>query len=567
MKSDYLLTNGNVITLDRSSRIAEAVAIRGDRIVAVGTTAEVSALCHPDTRKIDLGGRSVLPGFFDAHPHMDREGLRNCGGISLVGLNSVSAIVDKVAEAARSRPEGEWIVLMPMGGPPFDYVNHPSLLREGRFPNRYDLDEVAPNHPVYIRNVWGWWARPPYPAIANSCALRSAGITKETLDPYNIKIERDDRGEPTGVFLEMNRVSILEYTLFQKIPRFTQDDRLRSVREGARAYSRLGTTTGYESHGLTPAIMRAYREADERGELSVRISAPLSLPTSAKSRRDISDLLYQWAAPAGGRGSNTGRFRFSGVTVDHADPNIAGPIARDYPYEQWAGFFSQGITDSEFIEIGTEAARLGLRLNTVVATSPPYHATERTIRMLEEIDREVRLQDLRCVGFHLNEVNSDQLKRIRELGLTISLTPSFIYSHSTGLGLDRLGQDAVPIKEVLDAGIPIALGSDNVPPSMLFTCWEALVRWDDHNRQSLGKSNLTREEALRICCQTPHYMNWEESSRGTIAEGMAAELVVLDGNPMTCDVDLLPQLKADMTVVDGQIVHDAIVATSEMQDV
>jgi predicted amidohydrolase YtcJ len=563
MDADLLLVNGNVVTFDSSSRIAEAVAIRGKRIVGVGETRALSAQVDSRTKRIDLAGRSVLPGFYDAHPHMDREGLRAYGGRSILGLRSIEEILEQVALAARNTPEGEWIVFMPMGAPPFDYMNNPKLLKEGRFPTRHDLDAVAPNHPVYIRNVWGWWSRPPYPAIANSAALKQVGITRHTADPYNIKIVRDAAGEPTGVFLETNRVSLLEYTLFRDAPRFTYQDRLNSVCDGSKVYSALGTTGGYESHGLTPALMRAYREADERGELTVRISGPLSLPTSAKSRRDISDLLYHWAAAAGGRGATTGNFRFSGVTIDHADPNISAPIAREYPYEQWAGFFSQGITASEFVEIGIEAAKLGIRLNFVIATSPPYHDTDQTIALMEQINREAPIRDLRCVGFHLNSITPDQIRRIRELGIAISLTPSFIYSHSGGLGLSRLGQDAVPISEVLHAGIPVALGSDNVPPSMLFTCWEALVRWDDEGQQHLGKSNLTREEALRICCQTPHYMNFDEDNRGRIAPGQAAELVVLNGNPLTCDVDLLPQLEADMTILDGRITHDRISTAAE----
>lgn len=560
MDADLLLVNGKIITLDGSSRITEAVAIRGDRIAAVGAAADLDARIDPASRRIDLGGRAVLPGFYDAHPHMDREGLRNYGGCSLLGLRSVAEIVDKVAEAARTTPLGEWIVFMPMGAPPFDYVNDPRMLKEGRFPNRHDLDAVAPDHPVYIRNVWGWWSRPPYPAVANTAALKRAGIGRHTPDPYNIAIQRDEQGEPTGIFIERNRVSLLEYTLFREAPRFTYEDRLASVRDGARAYAALGTTGGYESHGLTPALMRAYREADERGELIVRIAAPLSLPTSAKSRREISDLLYHWSPAAGGRGASAGNFRFSGITLDHADPNVAAPIARDYPYEQWAGFFSQGITAGEFVEIGMEAAKRRIRLNVIIATGPPYHDTEATISLLEQIDRAAPIRDLRCVGFHLNNVTADQLRRIRDLGLCISLTPSFIYSHTKWLGLDRLGKDAVPIAEVLHAGIPVALGSDNVPPSMLFTCWEALVRWDEDGKQDLGPSNLSREEALRLCCQTPHFMNWDEDKRGMIAPGRAADLVVLDGDPLTCDVDLLPQLRAKLTMLDGRITHDALAA-------
>lgn len=187
LRADLLLSNGNIITLDSVSSTSEAVAIRGSKIVAVGTTADLEARVAPDTRRINLQGQTLLPGFFDTHAHMDREGLKTLGGESLIGANSVSAIVKRVAAAATRAKPGEWLVFMPMGGPPFDYVNNPSMLKEGRFPNRYDLDEVAPDNPVFIRGVWGWWARPPFPAVANSEALRRCDISAASVDPYNIK--------------------------------------------------------------------------------------------------------------------------------------------------------------------------------------------------------------------------------------------------------------------------------------------------------------------------------------------------------------------------------------------
>ena len=554
LRADLLLSNGNIITLDSASSTSEAVAVRGSKIVAVGKTADLEARVAPDTRRINLQGQTLLPGFFDTHPHMDREGLKTLGGASLIGANSVSAIVERVAEAATRAKPGEWLVFMPMGGPPFDYVNNPSMLKEGRFPNRYDLDEAAPDNPVFIRGVWGWWARPPFPAVANSEALRRCDITAASVDPYNIKIVRDPGGLPTGLFLETNRTSLLEYTLFRNVPRFTYEDRLESVRRSSEIYNSSGTTSAYEAHGLTPELLRAYREVDERGELSVRMSAAVSLPSSSMNRSRLIDLLDQWAPSAGGRGMASGNFRVFGVTLDHTDPKIAAIIAKDYPYVQWAGNFDQGITTSEFVEIGIEAARRKLRLNFLIATHPPYHSVDGTLDMLEEIDKQAPLRDLRCVGFHLINANAQQLRRVRDLGLIITMTPSFIYSHAAEL---RLGQDACPIREVLDAGIPVALGTDNVPPSMFFTAWEALARWDESGQRQLGDSRLDREEVLRLCCQSPHYINWEEDNRGVIAPGMAAEFMVLDANPLTCDIDLLPQLAPVLTVVDGRIVHDA----------
>lgn len=254
-----------MITLDRASRTAEAVAIRQGKIVDVGSSAALAHHVGPETRRIDLGGRSVVPGFFDAHPHIDREGLKTYGGLPISGLRSVADILDVVARAAQVTPPGEWIVLMPMGSPPHDYVSRPEGLVEGRFPNRYDLDAVAPEHPVYIRAVWGWWSRRPFPSVANSMALSLAGVDRHTAAPHHVEILRDAQSEPTGVFLERNFVPILEYTLFKVLPRFTQADRIESVRLGVQAYNAAGTTAGFEGHGLTPAIVRAYREVQSQG--------------------------------------------------------------------------------------------------------------------------------------------------------------------------------------------------------------------------------------------------------------------------------------------------------------
>ena len=152
---DLILHGGKIITLDASSRLAQAISVRSGHVVAVGDDAALLKDAAPTTPLIDLEGRSVLPGFFDAHPHADREGLKARGGIPIAGLHSVAGIVDVVKRAAQTTPAGEWIVLMPMGEPPHEYISRPEQLTDGRFPNRHDLDAVAPDHAVYIRAVWG----------------------------------------------------------------------------------------------------------------------------------------------------------------------------------------------------------------------------------------------------------------------------------------------------------------------------------------------------------------------------------------------------------------------------
>jgi predicted amidohydrolase YtcJ len=550
---DLILHSGTVITLNRSSTMAEALAVRGDRILGCGTSAELLGKAAPETRRIDLGGRTVVPGFYDAHPHMDREGLKFLGGIPIAGLRSVADICNVVRNAANSVKPGEWIVLMPMGTPPLDYVNRPEQLREGRFPTRYDLDEAAPDNPVYIRAVWGWWSHRPFPSVANSMALHLAGIGRDTPAPYNVEIIKDRRGgEPTGVFLDRSFAPVLEYTLFKVLPRFTYADRIEGVRRASEAYSAVGTTSGYEGHGLTPTVIRAYCEVHNRGELSVRIDTPYSMPTAAMDDRHISDLLYHYSGTASGRGIGDDMFRVEGIMLGNGNPQVAELLGREYPYEQWAGHFIQALPPNDrFVRLAVEAAHLGLRVSRSVC-----YDLEEELNAYEAIDKKVSIRDRRWVFMHLIQANPKQLKRIKELGLIVTVEPNFMYMASDRFGLDQLRDEGIPLRQLIDAGIPVALGTDNVPHSMLWTMWEALARWDEDSKTRLGQSQLTREEALRLVTQTGHLITWNEDRFGSLEAGKMADLAVLGDNPLTCPEDRIKDIPVDLTFVGGKQVYE-----------
>ena len=149
LSPDLIVTDGKVVTVDPVNSIAEAVATKGECIVAVGGANEISALAGPDTRIVDAGGRAVIPGLFDGHAHMDREGLKGVFP-SLEGCTSVGDVLERIRALAADAAPGDWIVTMPVGDPPY-YWNVPGCLEEGRFPSRQELDEAAPDNPVYIR--------------------------------------------------------------------------------------------------------------------------------------------------------------------------------------------------------------------------------------------------------------------------------------------------------------------------------------------------------------------------------------------------------------------------------
>jgi len=199
---DLVIYGAKIVTLDKTSSIASAIGLRDGVIAAVGPEELVSKGKGPNTRVLDVTGKTIIPGLFDAHPHMDRHGLKSRGGISLAGCNSIAEIQDVIRKAAKRTPPGEWIVLMPMGTPPTDYVYRPEQLVEGRFPTRHDLDKAAPDHPVYIRAPWGWWSHRPFPSVANTAAMQIAGVTANTQLPYNTVAVAEDGGSLSGVFLD-----------------------------------------------------------------------------------------------------------------------------------------------------------------------------------------------------------------------------------------------------------------------------------------------------------------------------------------------------------------------------
>ena len=177
-------------------RSREAIAIAGDRIVAVGPNEAMAPHTGPRTRVVDLKGKAVIPGITDGHAHMDREGLRNVFP-SLGRVRSIRDIQDRIAELARGKKPGEWIVTMPIGDPPY-YFDVPDILAEKRWPTRQELDAAAPNNPVYIRSIWGYW-RGTFPIVscANTEALKRAGITRDTASP--VEVARPSRRTPTAI--------------------------------------------------------------------------------------------------------------------------------------------------------------------------------------------------------------------------------------------------------------------------------------------------------------------------------------------------------------------------------
>ncbi len=493
---ETILLNGKIVTVDRAFRIAQAVGIRGGRFAAVGTDAEVRRLAAPETRVIDLAGRTVLPGLVDGHAHMDREGLKLVNP-SLAGARSIGEIQAVIAREVRKAGPGQWIVTMPVGDPPH-YWDIPDRLAEKRFPNRWDLDEVAPGNPVYIRAIWGFWRHStPLVSIANSLALRLAGITRETQPPCaGIEIEKDPRtGEPTGVFREYGFVPTVELSLMAAAPRFTPAQRVEALRESIRRYHAAGTTSVYEEHGAAAELIRTYKEVWAGGELTMRTSLVIGPDWGQRPGAGVETLLRDWAAYATGPGFGDEWLRIGGVVLyEDPTPQIE-VLRRAMPYTGWAGYsYGAALPPAQVREAIWAAARQDIRVVTL--PGPQF------LDAYAEVDREIPIADRRWVIDHVSLLAPREIEELARLGVVLTLhTNRYIWKEGQKL-LDRVGaageQTIVPLKSLVDAGVPFVLASDNAPVSLCYPLWQVVARRDHFNGRVIApEQRLSREDALR----------------------------------------------------------------------
>ena len=379
--------------MDAALAIAQAVAIADSRIIAVGPDAAMAAHTSPTTRVVDLKGKTVIPGLTDGHAHMDREALRGVFP-SLGRVRSIRDIQDRIADLARTKRPGEWIVTMPIGDPPF-YFDVPDILAEKRWPTRQELDAAAPNNPVYIRSIWGFW-RGTFPLVscANTEALRRAGITRDTVAPVDtLTIQKDGNGDPTGVFVEREFQPITELVWFRDATRFSHADRVRALPQSARMYHSFGTTSVYEGHGVATELLNAYKEVHQAGALTMRATLAISPKWKAAGDAPLGPLIESWGGWLGEPGLGNDWLKMSGLFVAigrSPSDNVRGAAA---PYTGWAGFNSDaGLPREQLKDVLLHCARNNIRASAIGGA-----AGLGILDFYEEVDRQISLKGRRWV--------------------------------------------------------------------------------------------------------------------------------------------------------------------------
>jgi predicted amidohydrolase YtcJ len=562
--ADTIFVNGKIVTVDEQFSIVEALAITDERFSAVGTSNEIGELAGPATKIIDLRGKTVVPGFIDGHAHMDREGLKHILP-SMHGVRSIEDILDVIEEEVRNKKPGEWIVTMPIGDYPY-FSSGSDLLEEQRYPTRWDLDRVAPENPVYIKGIWYYWSgRSPIVSIANSYALRLAGITKDTKPPHaGVEIGKDDEsGEPNGIFRESGAIGTIEYSLMRLAPRFTPGQRQVALKDSMRRYNAAGTTSVFEGHGLSPVVIRAYKNLWENDEMTVRSHLVMSPTWDASPGVPLEKALGSWAEYASGQGLGDDMLGISSIHIAVGDSVQDDIRKNDSSNPGWAGYSVDSILPTDrgsFQDLVYASVKSELRINVITYNEATL---EQGLSVLEEISDEIVIKDRRFVFQHLSFVSEDHQKRLKELGIVPVIIPgTTIWKNGLKRTESLSDEDAntyVPLQSFVDRGIPFVFATDNVPVEPLKTMWGAITRKDMETGTVIASDQrISRSAALRAFTINGAYLTFEEDKKGSIEVGKFADLAVLSADLMTVPADDIYDIQVLMTVVGGVTVFDVM---------
>jgi predicted amidohydrolase YtcJ len=533
--ADVVLYNGNVITMDPRRPSARGVAIADGRIMAVGDDRAVRDLAGPRTEQVDLADRTLLPGFVDSHAHVSHVG-EELAKVDLSRCRSIADVLEAVGERARQTPPGEWVQVSAMW--------HETALAERRFPTRHELDAVAPNNPVYLPRGTRFFA------VANSRALDLAGIDERTPDPDGGRFERDPRtGELTGLLLQpaaFGRVRRL-------LPAPSPDHHVEAIRRGGRLFSRAGVTSVVDP-ALTPEVMRAYQRVWAAGELQVRTNMTLIVDRSvplAVGAEELVEAAETWGLFSG-HGDDLLRL---GALKVWADGFIETAWLKE-GYANDASFHGVQAMPRETLERFTRAAsRQGWQ---VAIHSVGDAAVELVLDAFEAADRERPIGGRRWSLMHALFMSPTMIERARRLGVVVSAQQLLVYAFApTAIecwGDERMS-NVSPHRTWLDAGLVVAAGSDVVPFDPLLGIWSLVTRRTLAAGVVGPGQRVSREEALRMYTLNGAYLTFDEELKGSLEPGKLADLVILDGDLMTCPEDEIKDLPVVTTVLGGRVVH------------
>lgn len=527
-EAELILHGGNILTMDPAQPRAQAVAITGGRFVAVGSDADVLNLATTRTKKVDLAGRTVVPGFIDAHSHPASAGYAHLKQVDCA-LDSIPRIQEALRARAAKTPAGEWVL-------GFKYDD--TKTAEVRFLTRDDLDAVSTAHPVFVQHRGG------HTAYVNSLALQKAGVTEQTPDPEGGRFYREPAtGRLTG------RAAETATAAFHKaIPSvLTRDERREGVKLIAAMMARTGLTSVTDAGG-SPEDLQAYQDAREAEQLLVRVYCHIRAPQldsmlAAGVRTGFGD---EWVRIGAVKMVCDGSI--SERTARLAEPYVGRPDDRGILVTPEPALY----------ETAKKAHEAGWQIGTHANGD---EAIDIALRVYERLQRERPRRDPRFRLEHCTMITDGLVARIKALGAIPTPFSTYVYWHGEKMkeyGAERLDR-MFALRSFLDAGIRPTQASDYPPGPFepMMALQSEVTRTDTRGNVWGPRQKITIEEALRVGTINGAYASFEERLKGSIEAGKLADLVVLGRDPLREAPSSLVSVPVERTMTGGRWVFEA----------
>ncbi len=519
---DLVLTNGRIITVDERFTIAEAVAVAGERIVAVGTSEEIGALGGADTVVIDAGGRAVIPGLIDNHMHLLRAGTTWAYEVRWDGVGSRSEALGMLRDKAAATEPGEWIYTLG-GWAIAQFADDPSPLLRG------ELDAVVPDHPVLMQESY-------YRAYLNSLALETLGLDGADGPEW---VVRDAAGRPSG---EIEETGIR--ALAARLPTASGSELETSTRAMIRDLNAAGLTA-FGSAGCAPDVLAMYRSWADRGELDVRVFCITG--TSAGSPEQVDTVLPRIAELKLFQGDEYVDHVTFGESVYRPLHDPMFLVRSDYGDAELA----------EWRRMITGIARAGLPLHVHANLRDTL---SRFLDQIEIVNAEYPVANLRWAFAHSNQLEESHLARMKALGMYAAVHPWAVING--GINHSVFGDEAwdmAPLSTIQASGITWGFGSDGSRANQILpftTLWWAVTGKMVGGRAVL-RQTIDRVDALIAHTRKNAYLIFQEDNLGSIQPGKLADMLVLDRDYLTIPADEIEDIEPLMTIVGGRVVYDA----------
>jgi len=516
MRADMVLMDANVITMDKEKPRARAIAIKGEKIVQVGANDQIKRLIGKNTKIVDLHGKTVVPGFIDAHAHMIALG-HPFPWVELRDVSSIEEILRRLKAKVRETKKGTWIQ-----GRGWDQ----DRLKEERYPTRWDLDKVSPGNPVFLDRVCG------HIGVANSRALEIAEIDNKTASSWGELVDKDPKtGELTGILRESANDFVWN------LPEPNDEELLRACSRACREAVKAGLT-GVHWFVYKPNEIHALQGLRKRNQLPLRVY--LAVPVEYFDEFE-------------NKGFEDPLLKLHCVKI-FADGSLgARTAALQQPYADAPS--TKGILNHSRNELKTMIKTVNDAGFQAAVHAIGDFAISEALNAFKVTLGEANIRKCRHRLEHVSVLNPRLIKRIKSLGLTVCIQPHFVVSDfwvNNRLGPER-ARWTYPFKSLIESGIFVAGSSDAPaePISPLLGIWAAAAR------ESFPEERISAEKALEAYTISAAYLSFEEDVKGSVEVGKFADLTVLSHNPLRIKPEKIRDVKVEMTIVGGRIVYSA----------